>query len=816
MFNKRFCLLCACVCAFQVSAYASDWSVVVPESYLRDEAIAVSVDDLNTAGKENGLTFALTASAARSQRDTIFVGSPRRNPTVARLADERNVDLRTVTDEQGYEIKTLHTDDDTRVLIVNGGSLLGDVYGLYWIWDRLRVYKDIPSIDTLRIPALQIRHPPQAKGAPGKSKEGLRNALRYGLNWITGENPLNLIPWDSEPENARNAENRKITKELIDYAHALHLKYFTYGDEFTFHPSLLEKNGAKVTVSDPAFWKALQEKYRTLLRLMPEVDGVGVRTGESTMRWGNYAAVDVMHMEDDPAWNLERRYTTFVRKMHDVVVGEFDKLYYHRTWVTSDSEQHTNPDVYKRIFTSEVPQKNLFLVPKITLTDRWYYQPYNPTFNLTPHRTLVEFEAMEYHTSGRGLFASFAGAYYQGGLRSVLTPDNCNVSGAGYDVPVYTGWGTSGVNAYTLYRLTWNPDEDLRTIAEDFASIHFGRAAAKTMGEIYRLSATAYKDGIYIKPAAEALVWNTLPHLWVTTFPVQGIPDIDRGKTHIEWLETTMYGPCRGHEKETLRLLDRGLSAARQMRTLFDEAEPKITNESMAKQVAKALDATVALVQTNNLYVRTCFAYFVYRNTATPADKRELAEMSSSLCDARDQFDAMTQGKYRFYGIDRLLLCAEALVENRDRAMDNLDRAPTPDDIGEVVTEHQARYAALLESHEEEAVKFLHWEGSVDGKDLLMVQENRLEVKHLQNSTIQYDTHEFTGELPRQPVTVIVRDLDSRPRHPFVLEQPNAENDYTARIYLEDMPGGPAWCKFDLYYIPDTPHNLALVPPWDK
>lgn len=814
--SKRFCMLCASLFAIQVSAWATaDWSVVVPKSYLQDEAIAVSVEDLNTTGKEHGLTFALTANTANLQPNVIFVGSPQRNPAVAELAENKNVDLQKVTDEQGYEIKTLLRRDG-KTLIVNGGSILGDIYGLYWIWDRLRVYKDIPQIDTLRKPTLQIRHPPQGKGAPGRSKRGMRSALRYGLTWVTGENPLNLIPWDSEPEKTRNAENRKIAKEMIDYAHALHLKYFTYGDEFTFHPSFLEKQNAKVSVADPAFWGALQEKYRTLLHLMPEIDGVGIRTGESTMRWGNYIAADVMHQEDDPAWNLERRYTTFVRKLHDVVVGEFDKLYYHRTWVTSDTEQHTNPEVFKKIFTSEVPQKNLFLEPKITLTDRWYYQPYNPTFNLTPHKTLVEFEAMEYHTSGRGLFASFPGQYFQGGLRTLLSSEDCNVIGAGYDVPNHESWGTWTVNAYTLYRLTWNPEEDLRTIAEDFAAIHFGREAAERMGDIYLLSASAYKDGMYIKPAAEARVWNTLPQLRNTTFPMQGIPEIDRGKTHLEWLESTMYEPCRGREEETLRLLDRGLSAAERMRTFFKEAKPKIANKSLAEEVEDSLDATVALVRLNNLYVQTCLAYFEYRSASTSAGKTKLAELVPPLQVTREELDALTKGKYRFYGIDQLRLCAEELVADREGALDELRRAPTPEELDKVVTEHQARYAALLESHKEKAVKFLHWEGSVDGKDLLLIQGNRLEVKHLQSSQIAHQKSEFSGELPKRPVTVIVRDLDSRPRHPFVLEQPKAENDYTARIYLEDSPGGQGWCKFDLYTIPDTPEDLGLVPPWEE
>jgi len=52
--------------------------------------------------------------------------------------------------------------------------------------------------------------------------------------------------------------------------------------------------------------------------------------------------------------------------------------------------------------------------------------------------------------------------------------------------------------------------------------------------------------------------------------------------------------------------------------------------------------------------------------------------------------------------------------------------------------------------------------------------------------------------------------------HPFVLEQPGEENNYTAKIYLFDEPGGGDWVKFDLYYIPESPKELELEIPWNK
>jgi len=50
-------------------------------------------------------------------------------------------------------------------------------------------------------------------------------------------------------------------------------------------------------------------------------------------------------------------------------------------------------------------------------------------------------------------------------------------------------------------------------------------------------------------------------------------------------------------------------------------------------------------------------------------------------------------------------------------------------------------------------------------------------------------------------VQVVIDDLESRPMHPFILEQPTADNDYTVKVYLDDQPGGNGWMNFDLYYL---------------
>ena len=87
-------------------------------------------------------------------------------------------------------------------------------------------------------------------------------------------------------------------------------------------------------------------------------------------------------------------------------------------------------------------------------------------------------------------------------------------------------------------------------------------------------------------------------------------------------------------------------------------------------------------------------------------------------------------------------------------------------------------------------------------------------MEHLRWDPIYFRDYSFVNSLPKKEVTVIVNDMDSRPLHPFVLEQPKAENDYTTKIYLYDVPGGAGWVKFELYYLLKSPTELGLHSIW--
>ena len=799
------------------AASAEKWTLVAGETARDDEAVKLALEDFETTAETYGLAVDVADDTATVSGNVILVGDPSRNRMTKSFAGAGKIDIQSVDDEEGYQIATYDL-DGRKVVVVAGGGLIGDVYGLYWLWDRIRVYRELPAVDTVRIPRLKKRLSLSwgRRGSGGTNKAEMRHALRQSINWISGTPILDLVPWDSEPERSKNEKNREKTKELIEYAHSLHMQYYSFANEFTYHPSLLEEFDASLSPCDPAFWDALQAKFRKLLTAMPELDGIELCNDDISGFWDDYRAFDLMHEGEGCEWALDKRYRTFIKKVREVVADEFDKAFFQFTWSLVSYEQHNQADVYRSIFTDEIPTDNLFLIPKITAADRWWHQPYNPTFNLTPHATMVGFETMNYYEGGGSkIFPTFSGQYFQAGLQTVLRDPNTNVEGAGYLVnPSTEHWNTRSAYSYVLNRLSWDPDEDIRTIAEDFCAIHFGLAAAEQMAEIYMLTPVAYKYGLHIEPVSYGK-FNSFIHMRVGTFPAEGYPSIDSGKEHMGFLQE-IFLRCKPWKVETLDDLDHGLATAKSMVEKYAAVKASIADPALAQKLENALNMTQLLIETNNLYVRTTFAYFGYRENPTAANKTALADVHRRMLDVRERFTNAPGFSYRLFGVDQLLLNVEQALEDVEAAERKLAAVPIRDELERIITQQQELYAKTLDERADEAVKFLHFEAMIDGRDIVVIKGDQYRIEHLRWDGPHIRDSTFFGPLPEGEYTVVPRDLQSRPMHPFVLEQPSKENDYTAKVYLYDKTHGQGLVEFDLYYIKKSPRELGLEIPWNE
>ncbi|MBL7645191.1 MAG: hypothetical protein JNK74_03265 [Candidatus Hydrogenedentes bacterium] len=797
--------------------HAESWTIVVSPELQSDEAMKVVLADLQATGPRFGIPITIADDDGTVAGNVVLVGGPEVNARAASLTESGTLTpLSPPEDGQGYTIVPFDN-AGARGFAIASRDTIGTVYGLYWLHDRLRVYRRIPdSVAVTREPAMKVRLGGAwgRFGSGGSSREEIQQALRLSINWVPGMPILDLVPWESEPEASINAANREKTRELIAYAHAMHMKYFSFANEFTYHPSLLESRGATLNPNDPKFWDAVQDKFRMLFTALPELDGVEICNDDISGFWDNYLPYDVMHETPEADWSYPKRFRTFVKKVHEVVAEEYDKQYFHFTWSLVDHEVHTQPAVFREIFTDEIPTRNFYVMPKVTRADRWWFQPYNPTFNQSHHDAIVLFETMNYYEGGKSnLFPTFSGQYFQGGLQTFLLAEHPNLKGAAALASVQgDGWGTREAYSYVLYRLMWDPNDDIKQIARDFCAIHFGPNASEGMADLYLLSPRAYQYGLHIEPISYGQ-FNSHYHMRVGEFPVQGYPNIDGGREHLEWLRK-IYLRCKPWKRETLESIENGREVAESMFAKFETVKPTLEDRSMGESIQSRLDMTRKLIETNQRYVESIFAYFDFMDRPDEGRKERLDRTLDETRKTCEAFQGVPGYTYKLWGIEELMKAMAAASEDVDAAREALEAAPTRSALESTIASQQALYAKVLADNKDNAVKFAHMRVLIDGRDIVNFRGAEYTIDHIQWDGAQVKDFTSIAALPDDNVTVIPVNIESRPLHPFVMEQPGEENGYTARVYLDDMPGGNGWVEMDLYYIDAPPEDLGLAVPW--
>ena len=149
--------MCIGIACGNISLATTTWQIVLSSIHQDDEAIRAVLDDLKEEGESLGISFIVVADeSTHLSGNLIIIGDTARNRYTARLMADKILTVDRVSDPEGYAIRTL-VSPTSQTMVVAGGSIIGDVYGLYWLWDRMRVEKRIPEINTIRIPAMKVR-----------------------------------------------------------------------------------------------------------------------------------------------------------------------------------------------------------------------------------------------------------------------------------------------------------------------------------------------------------------------------------------------------------------------------------------------------------------------------------------------------------------------------------------------------------------------------------------------------------------------------------------------------------------------------------
>ncbi len=806
----RFTIFCMAACTILSlgvvdSVWSEDrvWRVAGQDAVLDDRAVRAGIADVKAALA----TVGLTVSSPGQSTEKINMISLNVQTLDLDAPENFTVQDREFVSESAYAIKS-HS-GDARTLSITAASPLGLAYGLFHVADRIRVLKAVPDAQESVAPALPYRFilgrapVENSLAGPDPSENNLRIAeqafeeslvqtLKQGYNFIILHGTEDCVPWEVEAYKKRSERYRKYMERFIKTAHAYHLRILLMGDEFIYHPELLERFKATTSVKDDAFWKAYQSKYRSLMSALPELDGVATRVGELIPRY-DFRSIDLIHSEEDePNPRIEERYRRFIKSMQEVVVEEFGKFYFHRTWVVNVHEQHSIPDVYMNTFTEDVPVENFFSSIKLTSGDQWYhYEPYNATFGLTPHTTVAQGEIFSGYQGG-GTYIDYPARYFQAAMEwaadrgtkgqlANLGPDQLSAHAI----------------SYVFSRLGWTPRADAETLTEDWAAATFGREVRSEIAEIFLLGSLAVRDGLYIRqPGLHN--WSPIRHVRTNAFVQRGNPLWDKGKAHDRFLKD-IYLECKPWVPETISELNRGVETSERMLTLFANCENRITDREKAKALERLLLHGRAAIQLNRDYVEGFLRYFRYREAPTTENKAALAVVLERVRTSATNYEA----NYNYY----VLLGVSAFVELAGRALENLEEAervlreaPTAEGVQKMFADARSASAKRLREHPD-ALHIATWEGTVDGRDLVLIQGDTFRVEHIADDGISSTQLTEHNKIPRdRDCEIVVKPLEVRGTV-YLSEQPSAANEYTTTLYVEDPAVGQAVIRFDLYAI---------------
>ena len=430
------------------------------------------------------------------------------------------------------------------------------------------------------------------------------------------------------PLRAQIERNRATFKRQCDEAAKAGLKVCIMADELTLPRAVAEqfktevfrdKKDGRFNFDSDKFWEIYRAKYREVLRAIPEIAYVMVRTGENyANKTADYTGHTVKEKEFDDAYVKHMR--RLINETRKVVVDECGRPLIWRTWDLGNDGFHANPAVYDRVLEGVADRKGLIIAVKHVQTDFWRYNDFNPNIGRGKVDQIVEFQcAREYE--GKGAFPNYLGEQFAADMRRIHELGVRGVwiwdfgGGSGGPKIKNDRWVRANIDA--AVRLDEHPELKPRDVAEAWAAKEFGAKAAPKIAEMLLLSSECVRKMVYIEAYAQKHKG------WM---PSRGLmrDDLIRGERQMRehgGLEL-MYAQTKDQFHAVLQEKTDALALARRMLALYDSVKADIIaerGESVYRDARGSLVYLESLTEVMCHYIRGMFLYYRFQETADAA-----------------------------------------------------------------------------------------------------------------------------------------------------------------------------------------------------
>jgi len=544
-------------CLFLVlttAAFCHAVTIVVPKAQKNDAGYTLACEHMVSTLESKQYDVLVTwclPKAPLPSGDVILVGHLQQIPGAAWLPAK----------PEGFRIMPVSL-PGRRALLVEGDER-GTMYGLFKLAERIRLGDDLWQIKMELAPAFPQRiyselgqlldipdigyysdKPPYVnekimRQEVNEAKELLRHIVSLGYNTLAilhlgVEEYIDYRYLDKQvytPDDRHRTRSTvfcKYFKDLCDYAHSLHVDVYLQVYEIQYPPKLDELYG--VDLDSPKIERIINARYKELFERVP-LDGMIIGATETHPRavyhskqlWrkkGKAGAGRMLTMYHNACKAAGKKSIFRLWRIADDVDGMKKVARY----VPKDAVmmiKNTGGDFWLNYpTTTVVTQAHVHKQPLVVVFDTFrQYDGWSRLFCYMKRWGEVVKTCRDNGVVGLNAWGAWSPGclwpdYEPGYLRGSSKP----VSWRGYwnNFRMFSRGFTPGqANVYLLGRLGWNPDADIKQIAQDFAALHVGTDNASAAAEALLATEDAFAEE-YIGKRSE--VTHPCYIKWTMTF----------------------------------------------------------------------------------------------------------------------------------------------------------------------------------------------------------------------------------------------------------------------------------------------------------
>jgi hypothetical protein len=604
-----------------------------------------------------------------------------------------NSDFRPLPSE-GFSVRSSER-ENRRILTIAGGGRMGDVYGTYWLADKLYsavTDKDLFGLNTEVAPELPYRlvdcggvgivpdaaswgndysHHNRAfqdvilvddpyvneqafERVKAEFKQYIHRMFSCGFNGIVFDGFLEFVNFNrvgsgfevygaDSPYRRRHLRLAKRFSELFSYAHSMGMKVLLRTDMLALTKPLeryFRERFGGLKITEDEFWEVYRQGLEELFDVYPYLEGVVIRIGEGGAiynldGWLYYSALEV---------KTEKAVKVMLRAFLNAVAAKGKKIFF-RNWsvgVGRIGDMHTNPQTYENVL-GEFSSPNLVVSTKYGRGDFTSYLPYNPTFENGTHARNIEFQARR-EFEAFNAFPNYLGPFHQTTLQALLK-QNPKIEGMWLWTqrggplragplslyPFHGFWLFIDANVYVTGRLAWNPKASVEDLTRIWVRRHFGDDP-QMVDSITQLMLLS-REAVLKGHYISGFARKQVRACGLEVPPNVWIWDIPIGSSSAL---SAVYYTCRHMLAETVAEGFQAVAAVRHMKDLANAPDrEKIQNVALYEKLLASLNYEENLFETLAWYRRAFLYHYHWLDTGDPQSYRIWREAYAKFGDVK-------------------------------------------------------------------------------------------------------------------------------------------------------------------------------------